>query len=136
MKFHMACATTLGNYMVKQIDYRCCSYVCPSCQYGYHVVATSFICLPLVSSGHNGFHVVVVCCSRGGVVWQCCVNRGCIWEQSLVTILDNNFMCCLRCSTSLSGENRRLVIDELVEVGDFRRITDHFRGNYRRIYLN
>jgi hypothetical protein len=28
-----------------------------------------------------------------------------------------------------------LVADEPVEVGDFGRITDHFRGIYRRIYL-
>ena len=33
------------------------------------------------------------------------------------------------------GENRQLVADEPVEVQDFRRITDHFRGTYRRIYL-
>jgi hypothetical protein len=38
----------------------------------------------------------------------------------------------------MSGKNRRLVTDEpvefegkSVEVGDFRRITDHFRGIYR-----
>ena len=31
-------------------------------------------------------------------------------------------------------ENWRLVTDELVEVRDFRTITDHFRGIYR-IYL-
>ena len=42
----------------------------------------------------------------------------------------------------MSGKNRRLVTDEPVEfekepveVGDFRRITDQFRGIYRRIYL-
>ena len=42
---------------------------------------------------------------------------------------------------SLLGENRRLVADELVEfekpapveVGDFRRITDHCRGIYKNI---
>ena len=41
----------------------------------------------------------------------------------------------------MSGKNRWLVTDEPVEfeikpfeVGDFRRITDHFRGIYRRIY--
>jgi hypothetical protein len=33
------------------------------------------------------------------------------------------------------GENRQLVADEPVEVGDCRRITDHFRGIYR-IYPN
>jgi hypothetical protein len=41
------------------------------------------------------------------------------------------------------GENQQSVTDEpvefekqqLVEVGDFTRITDHFRGIYRRIYL-
>ena len=32
---------------------------------------------------------------------------------------------------SLLGGNRRLVTDEQVEVGDFRRITDHLRGIYR-----
>ena len=44
---------------------------------------------------------------------------------------------------SMIGENRRLVTDVpvefekwLVEVGDFRRITNHFRGTYRRIYPN
>jgi hypothetical protein len=41
----------------------------------------------------------------------------------------------------MSGKNRRLVTDELVkfekslaEVGDFRRITDHFKGIYE-LYL-
>ena len=45
-------------------------------------------------------------------------------------------------SEAMSGKNRRLVTDEPVEfekepveVGDFRRITDQFRGIYRRIYL-
>ena len=33
------------------------------------------------------------------------------------------------------GKNRQLVTNEVVEVGDFRRITDYFRGIYR-IYLN
>jgi hypothetical protein len=33
------------------------------------------------------------------------------------------------------GENRWLVTDEPVDVRDFRKITDHFRGIYGRIYL-
>ena len=33
------------------------------------------------------------------------------------------------------GENKRFVIDEPVEVGDFRKITDHFEG-FDRIYPN
>ena len=33
------------------------------------------------------------------------------------------------------GENQHLVTDEPFEVGDFRRITDHFRGIYK-IYPN
>ena len=33
------------------------------------------------------------------------------------------------------GENRQLVTDEPVEVQDYRKITDHFRGIYR-IYPN
>jgi hypothetical protein len=47
-----------------------------------------------------------------------------------------------RTASSLLGKNRRLITDEPVkfekspvEVGDFRRITDHFRGIYRRVYL-
>ena len=42
----------------------------------------------------------------------------------------------------MTGENRQLVIDEpvefekwLVEVQDFRRITDHFRGIYLKINI-
>jgi hypothetical protein len=45
-------------------------------------------------------------------------------------------------SIPLNGKNRQLVTDEPVEfekypveVGDFRRITGHFRGICRRIYL-
>jgi hypothetical protein len=34
-------------------------------------------------------------------------------------------------SVALLGKNQQLVADEPVEVGDFRRITDHFRGIYR-----
>ena len=34
----------------------------------------------------------------------------------------------------MSGKNRQLVTDELVEIRDFRRITDHFRRIYE-IYL-
>jgi hypothetical protein len=30
----------------------------------------------------------------------------------------------------MSGKNRQLATDGPVEVGDFRRITDHFRGIY------
>ena len=33
------------------------------------------------------------------------------------------------------GENQQLVTDEPIEVQDFRKITDHFRGIYR-IYPN
>ena len=34
------------------------------------------------------------------------------------------------------GENRQLVTDEPVEVQDYMKITDRFRGIYRRIYPN
>ena len=33
------------------------------------------------------------------------------------------------------GENQQLVTYEPVEVQDCRKITDHFRGIYRRVYL-
>ena len=36
----------------------------------------------------------------------------------------------------MSGENRLLVTDGPVEVGDLRRITDHFRGMYRIPQMN
>ena len=38
-------------------------------------------------------------------------------------------------SPPLSRENWRLVTDKLLEVRDFRRITDRFKAIYRRIYL-
>jgi hypothetical protein len=34
------------------------------------------------------------------------------------------------------GENWQLVANEPVEVQDYMKITNHFRGNYRRIYPN
>ena len=37
---------------------------------------------------------------------------------------------------SLSRENQQLVTNEPVEVGDFKRITDHFRGIYREYASN
>ena len=34
---------------------------------------------------------------------------------------------------AMMGENRQLVIDEPVEVQDYRKITDRFRGMYKNI---
>jgi hypothetical protein len=39
------------------------------------------------------------------------------------------------CNTPMIGENQKLIIDEPVEVRDFKKITDHFIENYR-IYPN
>ena len=44
------------------------------------------------------------------------------------------FSCSFDGCRALSGENWQLVIDEPVEVQDFKRITDRFRGIYK-IYL-
>ena len=35
----------------------------------------------------------------------------------------------------MSGKNQRLFADEPVEVQDFKKFTDHFRGIYFRTYL-
>jgi hypothetical protein len=63
-----------------------------------------------------------------------CKQNNQLPTKSHVEFKDNSIISLILSFGALSGENCQLVIDDLVEVRDFKEIMDHFRGIYK-IYL-
>ena len=68
------------------------------------------------------------------VVYDMQVWRGYILSKAPLKFMNSRTVFAKVCMKSMIGENWQLIVDKLVEVQDFKRITDHFRGIYG-IYL-